>query len=63
MRVRMGRFLRMGKAHRKMTTRSPGKWVATAPDGTVRDVEPGRSVSLAAGVKIHFGPVDGKVWI
>jgi len=62
MQVRTGRFLRMGKAHRK-TTRSPGKWVATAPDGTVRDVEPGRSVSLAAGVKIHFGPVDGEVRI
>lgn len=43
--------------------RAPGKWVTTAPDGTVRDVEPGRSVTLAAGVKIHFGPVDGEVRI
>ncbi len=43
--------------------RSSGKWVATAPDGTVRDVEPGRSVTLATGVKIHFGPMDGEVRI
>ncbi len=37
------------------------KWVSTAPDGTVRDVEPGRSVSLAAGVKVNFGSVEGEI--
>ena len=26
---------------------SPVKWVITAPDGAIRDVEPGRSVTLA----------------
>ena len=37
------------------------KWVSTAPDGTIRDVEPGRSVSLAAGVKVNFGSVEGEI--
>ena len=40
---------------------SPVKWVMTAPDGTIRDVEPGRSVSLAAGVKVNFGSVEGEI--
>jgi DNA-binding helix-hairpin-helix protein with protein kinase domain len=42
---------------------SPVKWVMTAPDGTIRDVEPGRSVSLAAGVKVNFGSVEGEIRI
>lgn len=42
---------------------SPAKWVITAPDGTIRDVEPGRSVTLAAGVKVHFGAVEGEIRI
>ena len=42
---------------------SPVKWVMTAPDGTIRDVEPGRSVTLAAGVKVNFGPVEGEIRI
>jgi DNA-binding helix-hairpin-helix protein with protein kinase domain len=37
------------------------KWVITAPDGTIRDVDPGRSVSLAAGVKVNFGSVEGSI--
>ena len=37
------------------------KWVSTAPDGTIRDVEPGRSVSLATGVKVNFGSVEGEI--
>ncbi|MFO1419717.1 MAG: serine/threonine protein kinase [Candidatus Competibacteraceae bacterium] len=39
------------------------KWVMTAPDGTIRDVEPGRSVTLAAGVKVNFGHVEGEIRI
>ena len=42
---------------------SPVKWVMTAPDGTIRDVEPGRSVTLAAGVKVNFGNVEGEIRI
>ena len=42
---------------------SPAKWVITAPDGAIRDVEPGRSVSLAAGVKVNFGSVEGEIRI
>ena len=42
---------------------SPAKWVMTAPDGTIRDVEPGRSVSLAAEVKVNFGSVEGQIRI
>ncbi len=44
-----------------LTNRSSSKWVMTNPQGTVRDVEPGRSVALAAGVKIQFGLVDGEI--
>jgi DNA-binding helix-hairpin-helix protein with protein kinase domain len=39
------------------------KWVMTTVDGTIRDVEPGRSVGLAVGVKINFGPVEGEIRI
>ena len=37
------------------------KWVMTNPDGALRDVEPGRSAGLAAGVRIDFGQVSGVV--
>ena len=40
---------------------SPDKWVMTATDGAARDVESGRSVSLAGGVRIHFGLVEGEI--
>lgn len=40
---------------------SSDKWVSTATDGTVRDVEPGRSVTLASGTKINFGPSEGEI--
>ena len=40
---------------------SPDKWVMTATDGAVRDVESGRSVSLMNGVRIHFGLVEGEI--
>ncbi len=38
-----------------------GNWVCTTGDGTNRDVAPGRSVTLAAGVKIHFGKAQGEI--
>jgi serine/threonine protein kinase len=37
------------------------KWVSKAPDGTVRDVEPGRSVGLNVGTKILFGKAEGEI--
>ena len=37
------------------------KWVVTALDGTVNDVEPGRSVVLANGTKINFGKIEGEI--
>jgi hypothetical protein len=37
------------------------KWVSTTTDGTVRDVAPGRSVTLAVGIKIHFGTAEGDI--
>jgi hypothetical protein len=36
-------------------------WVITTVDGTIRDVEPGRSVQLANGVKINFGVKEGEI--
>lgn len=38
-----------------------GKWSVTMPDGTLRDVEPGKSVRLAAGIKINFGTSSGEI--
>ena len=40
---------------------SPRKWVASTPDGAVKDVEPGRSVTLAVGTSIQFGETVGEV--
>lgn len=37
------------------------KWVSTMADGTVKDVEPGRSVTLSVGTKIHFGRSEGEI--
>lgn len=37
------------------------KWVMTNPEGMLKDVEPGRSVTMAAGIKINFGGVEGDV--
>jgi len=37
------------------------KWVATTPDGKVKDVEPGRSVPLATNTKVNFGKVEGEI--
>lgn len=40
---------------------SKAKWVCTLPDGTIRDVEPERSLPLADGVKVSFGKVEGEI--
>jgi hypothetical protein len=40
---------------------SPEKWVSTTPDGAVRDVPSGRSVTLTIGTKIHFGKTEGEI--
>jgi serine/threonine protein kinase len=37
------------------------KWVATLSDGTIKDVEPERSVSLQAGAKLNFGKSEGEI--
>jgi len=44
-----------------LNNRSPTTWVITTPEGTRRDVEPGRSLTLAAGVKIRFGNLEGEI--
>ncbi len=40
---------------------SAEKWVCTTSDGTVKDVPPGRSVTLALGTKINFGTIEGEI--
>lgn len=40
---------------------SDEKWVSTTTDGTVKDVKPGRSVTLAVGTKINFGKMEGEI--
>jgi hypothetical protein len=37
-------------------------WSATNQKGEVKDVSPGRSVSLALGVRINFGHAEGEIW-
>ncbi len=37
-------------------------WSATNQRGEVKDVSPGRSVSLALGMKINFGHAEGEIW-
>jgi DNA-binding helix-hairpin-helix protein with protein kinase domain len=38
-----------------------GRWTATASDGTVRDVEPAKSLPLAVGTRVHFGNTEGQI--
>jgi serine/threonine protein kinase len=40
---------------------SPAKWVMTNAEGVMKDVEPGRAVTLAAGTKISFGGLEGEL--
>ncbi len=37
------------------------KWVITGADGVIKDVEPGRSVTLTVGTKINFGKKEGEI--
>ncbi|HQE93934.1 MAG TPA: protein kinase [Anaerolineae bacterium] len=37
------------------------KWVITLDDGTIKDVEFGRSMTLTPGVKINFGKREGEI--
>jgi DNA-binding helix-hairpin-helix protein with protein kinase domain len=51
------------KNPRKLGLKNLGedKWVATSPDGTMRDVPPGRSLTLATGWSINFGRTEGRI--
>jgi DNA-binding helix-hairpin-helix protein with protein kinase domain len=40
---------------------SSEKWVINAADGAIKDVEPGRSVTLAVGTRIQFGKTVGEI--
>ncbi len=40
---------------------SAEKWAVTAADGAIKEVEPQRSVTLAAGATINFGKVEGDI--
>jgi serine/threonine protein kinase len=40
---------------------SKDKWVITSADGAIKDVETGRSVTLAVGTKIQFGKTVGEI--
>ena len=40
---------------------SKDKWVISTTDGAVKDVEPGRNVTLAVGTKIQFGKMEGEI--
>jgi hypothetical protein len=39
------------------------KWTILAQDGTPRDIEPGKSATLATGLKINFGKTEGEIRI
>jgi hypothetical protein len=40
---------------------SQDRWVITGADGINKDVDPGRSVTVASGVKINFGTANGEI--
>ena len=40
---------------------SDAKWVSTSADGTIREIGPGRSVTMAVGTKINFGKTEGEI--
>ena len=40
---------------------SDEKWVATTAAGDVRDVPPGRTVTIATGTRINFGHSEGEL--
>jgi DNA-binding helix-hairpin-helix protein with protein kinase domain len=44
-----------------LRNRTNAVWATTGPDGSMREVAPGRSVALAVGTKIQFGKAEGEV--
>lgn len=40
---------------------SEERWVTATPDGAIKEVEPGRSVTLVVGTKINFGKLEGEI--
>jgi eukaryotic-like serine/threonine-protein kinase len=42
---------------------SETKWVITTVDGSIREVQPGRAVTLAVGTKVNFGKIEGEIRI
>jgi hypothetical protein len=40
---------------------STQKWVVSTPGGAVKDVEPGRSFTLAVGTRVQFGETVGEI--
>ncbi len=40
---------------------SSEKWVLTKSDGSIQEVEVGRSAPLAVGSKINFGSIEGEI--
>ena len=40
---------------------SQNNWAITAADGSLKDVPPGRSVTLAVGTRIQFGKTSGEI--
>ncbi len=40
---------------------SPDKWVTTSAEGAVKDVEPGRSLTIAVGTRVNFGKSEGEI--
>ncbi len=40
---------------------STEKWSVTSPDGSVRDVAPGRSATMTKGLRINFGKIQGEI--
>jgi hypothetical protein len=45
-----------------LKNRSPQTWSTTNAKGEMKDVPPGRSVTLAIGTRINFGHVEGEIW-
>ena len=41
---------------------SAGTWSTTNRNGEIKDVSPGRSVTLAVGTRINFGHIEGEIW-
>lgn len=40
---------------------SQQSWTCTTPDSSVKEIEPGRSVTLAGNIKINFGREEGEI--